>query len=1127
MFMRLPARLRIVSNAFPFNIFVFCFVLSAHAQNYTPASPDAMGLARYANTPVSHYTGTVAINIPLTTIGGNEIAVPVGLSYNASGIKVADIAGSVGLGWSLQAGGMISRVVRGEPDDLTNGFCTPNRSDQEPDMYYYSFGGQSGKFVLDRNGNPILIPYQPIIIKPGICPARNNGMWEIIDANGIIYRFGVSVWERETTTVRQWNGTANPAYVSSWLLSQIRSPNQTEIIQFTYTGASYQTLNHFYTKRKDPCNNDVVQDLTTTITTTTRHIQSISGPQGTVTFSYGNDRRDLTGSIYLTSLEVRNKQQELIAKNRFEYSYFQADGCSMAECLRLRLDKIYDLAPDPAYTFGYNLSVNLPSRYSRNFDHWGYYNNNTVNTWFPIVNNGTGANRTADPARTQANILQSITERTGASRSFIFENHIVNFAPVGGLRIKTVTVNDGLGNNQTITYDYHDSGRISGYPVYGIGSDLFTNSAHELFGMNPNSSYYFLFSHSYKELFDTNGISVGYHSVSETINLLGSVTYYFTTDPDEMVSGAKVDNSWKRGLLTGRVTSSTTSPQLSEATVYNFNRPLKASITWESKLTWNCSDVRFDRSLTTKHTFTSRTLAPHASFTTVFQPDELHKSLQIQKQYSFDGSSGSEFPSEEVSSHTYLPGNGEYIQRVKYPTHHDFYAHVSNDCSDQLTSCLNLCESEPDPQVQGACITGCHATYDGCWFAPPPADPAAIAIYGLRNRHQIAVPIETVSLMKVGTDIKVIAARVNLFETVGDKIFLKATYAMNETMDEANYVTARVLSTGHFEMDSRMRKVKSYDSYNPSSGRLLQETSFSGIRTNYTWDANNNHVIGSTLTAVQSPGVNTPSSLRSGSSTHKTMVGVLSSTDPNGRKTHQEYDAYNRPLLLKDHDGNILARRRYHYKNETPGFRIVTLPNRLEGILNESFSFTATDVFASVGGAPRLVWDLGGGTVVDNNSTSVSRTFSTAGLHTIKLSALHPEYGATTRTVQITIRPAMSGANCVNGAIVEDICGVQEPVYSHCPPGTGAPAPGSPVVITAEISGGCSSGYTYTWRYRNQSTSPPGPWIDLNVSTATLEFYPPPFEGAYEVECNVTDACGNVFATHSYVTRINSSNCEF
>ena len=84
-------------------------------------SPQAAGIMRYGEYPVSPGTGIPQINIPLYTISCDGIELPISISYHASGIKVDDVASSVGLGWSLSGLGMISRTICSSPDYQNNG----------------------------------------------------------------------------------------------------------------------------------------------------------------------------------------------------------------------------------------------------------------------------------------------------------------------------------------------------------------------------------------------------------------------------------------------------------------------------------------------------------------------------------------------------------------------------------------------------------------------------------------------------------------------------------------------------------------------------------------------------------------------------------------------------------------------------------------------------------------------------------------------------------------------------------------------------------------------------------------------------------------------------------------------
>src|SRR5688572_18477989 len=83
-----------------------------------PPSPDAAALGKYGEWPVDLCNGLVKIEIPLYTIKSRILQLPVSLSYHPSGIRVNDISSWVGLGWVLNAGGVVSRSVRGKMDEM-------------------------------------------------------------------------------------------------------------------------------------------------------------------------------------------------------------------------------------------------------------------------------------------------------------------------------------------------------------------------------------------------------------------------------------------------------------------------------------------------------------------------------------------------------------------------------------------------------------------------------------------------------------------------------------------------------------------------------------------------------------------------------------------------------------------------------------------------------------------------------------------------------------------------------------------------------------------------------------------------------------------------------------------------
>ena len=63
----------------------------------TVPSPTAASLGKFGDMPVSLYTGVPDITVPLWTVQGTPLQLRITFQYHASGIRVEEIAGWVGL----------------------------------------------------------------------------------------------------------------------------------------------------------------------------------------------------------------------------------------------------------------------------------------------------------------------------------------------------------------------------------------------------------------------------------------------------------------------------------------------------------------------------------------------------------------------------------------------------------------------------------------------------------------------------------------------------------------------------------------------------------------------------------------------------------------------------------------------------------------------------------------------------------------------------------------------------------------------------------------------------------------------------------------------------------------------
>lgn len=273
-----------IRNIFYAGVLAFAIPTGAEETSYkiTAPSPQAYAFAQYADMPVSLYTGVPSIDIPLYTIQVGQFSFPISLSYHASGIKVSQEASWVGLGWNLNAGGNISRTIRGL-DDLMGGyyhqgtqipyevdwdrsdilsavlidkssFMLKITKDTEPDVFYYNFMGYTGKFYCKNTGknesNGFYLENPEHNLK--ISFSYQGVRFTIIAPDGVQYVFTTASASRTSSV--QFDEIRGPytdmssfpygiedPVVTSWKLSEIRLPNN-ETITFEYTHVDYPYL---------------------------------------------------------------------------------------------------------------------------------------------------------------------------------------------------------------------------------------------------------------------------------------------------------------------------------------------------------------------------------------------------------------------------------------------------------------------------------------------------------------------------------------------------------------------------------------------------------------------------------------------------------------------------------------------------------------------------------------------------------------------------------------------------------------------------------------------------------------------------------------------------------------------
>lgn len=451
-----------------------------------PVSPNAAVLGKFGDQPVSYFTGLPGIDVPFFSYGSGSLVSAVSVSYHAGGLKVADIPSWVGAGWNLNAGGAITRSVRGLADE-TYGFFNPSMTvkfmldhkedpayrdnildrlvlsaegqhDTEPDIFYFNFNNYSGKFYYNQETGKF---YTITRSNLTITYQAGNFIIKADDGNTYLFTPGDNTSTRNHCSFTGWqDGISSVA--SSWNLKRIDNSTNSDHIDFEYNNTAQSTFltpasdtkyteisrtgnsySDFETPQSQACSSEV--------TIASKKLSKITFRGGYILFTATTDRCDLVGEKALDKIELFTTNGTLKKRFVFQYGYLggtdQPSNCSDVSASELRKLKLKSIREESVqngnvlqnnpYTFEYsNENESFPSRRSFAQDFWGYYNGKTGNTGLiPYVvlsaeNTLPGANRYADSTYARYGNLKRINYPTKGYTDYIFESNQVTVGPL-------------------------------------------------------------------------------------------------------------------------------------------------------------------------------------------------------------------------------------------------------------------------------------------------------------------------------------------------------------------------------------------------------------------------------------------------------------------------------------------------------------------------------------------------------------------------------------------------------------------------------------------------------------------------------------------------------------------------
>lgn len=320
---------------------------------YNVPSPEVASLGQYGSIPVGHFTGIPDISIPLYEVKMGSFSLPITASYHLASVKPTTTVNVLGFGWSLNAGGYITRTVRFCYDERTEkkdgiplGYYdnvtkmkditgqkfdkmmdehqrTSQYIDLSADEFHFNFCGYTGSFYYAPDGTWKVISDQDIKVEfdaakdgfislenikndkqPRIdiplawgAASSNNRFFHkftLVTPDGYRYEFG-GIHAMEFS-ISYYSRIYEDLIPTTWWLSKITSPSN-RTISFKYQTDSRTCDLKYVPQLRLLCNIEASKPLKiykgllgyTGFLLFPANIQSISTENETVTFTYYKD----------------------------------------------------------------------------------------------------------------------------------------------------------------------------------------------------------------------------------------------------------------------------------------------------------------------------------------------------------------------------------------------------------------------------------------------------------------------------------------------------------------------------------------------------------------------------------------------------------------------------------------------------------------------------------------------------------------------------------------------------------------------------------------------------------------------------------------------------------------------
>ena len=703
-------------------------------------------------------------------------------------------------------------------------------------------------------------------------------------------------------------GTAR-TFKTTWFLNKIVTYNNKETIYFNYVASPVNvTKYHFHSSRLQVNSSwqPRKSDSTTTIVYSPKLLSRIRTSISQIDFSYLFDRLDLYNAGRLNTISVRSRtgssSTELLHTYQFATSYFGAPSTDK-NLLRLRLDDITIVGGDtpngglPYKKFDYFSTYQLPSRKSDHFDYWGYHN--YIGTGGdPLLNTSL---RAANPSRSKANILIGISDLGGQYTGIGYELNEY-YSPStgsqftgGGLRVESIIRTDPGGQSYTTTYTYENetTGQSFGRATTDSWSNLTLQTTEGPYQLKLN------LSESMSNIYDFNGTFIGYQLVITTPPTGGRIESAFQT-VDQFPD---IASTW---TITGSSGNSTPPNMIGiVSSAYKRGMPISTFVYNQAgdPISYEASAYQTFGGARTKHSFGYQyfPITFQWSGTTVFRWFS-YAYWTWKENYNLQGVStvaygtddeGSGMPKSTtftyspnayflVRTATSIDSKGNQTIKTNYYSADPVALLPDNSNLDDYNANLTLRQNNvlAAPYSETYTVNSTSVKSENTYRRVAGTSPVKVRLAS-SQRYSGTTQLEKVSYTYDSKDNVVTVLPLNGTPTTTIYSY-NNSYPIAE-IQNADYATVVAALGGQTAVNNFAAN------YAPTAAQvatfvapLRTASSLSGaLVTTYAYD----------------PG-----------------VGMVSKTDPLGKKLTYEYDGLQRLIMIRDHDGNIVEDYKYNYQ---------------------------------------------------------------------------------------------------------------------------------------------------------------------------------------------------------------------